>query len=370
MNLVEVRNNRQIRQFITFPEKLYKDCPNWVAPLRFDERNVLSPKNPAFEFCEAVYYLVVNEKNEILGRIAGIINHRANKDWEEKTARFGWIDFIEDIDVLRLLIDGVTNWAKEKGMKYLKGPLGFTDMDKEGMLVEGFEHLAPITCIYNYPYYGAMLEQLGFHKDVDWTQRLLMVPEKTPPIFEYADLVTKRFGVKLFEPKSNKELKSKGRQLFEVLNNSFAPLYEFTKLTDRQIDCYLDEYLPFVDKDYTCMALNERDEVVGFIICIPDLSQAFKKANGKIFPLGFAHILHDLRHCTTLEALMIGTLPEYQGKGASLLLLKHVIESCHRHKITTVRMNPQLEENNKVQSLFDQFEVKPFLRRRSYTITL
>ena len=370
MKLVEVRNRKQLRQFITFPEKLYGNCPQWVAPLRFDERNVLSSKNPAFDFCEAVYYLVVDDQDEVLGRIAGIINNLANKDWNEKTARFGWIDFVEDMDVLRLLMDGVSDWAKAKGMKYLKGPLGFTDMDKEGMLVEGFEHLSPITCIYNYPYYGPMLEQLGFCKDVDWTQRLLMVPEEVPPIFEYADLVTRRFGVKLFEPKNNKELKSRGRQLFEVLNNSFVPLYEFTKLTDKQIDCYLDEYLPFVDKDYTCMVLNEKDEVVGFIICIPDLSHAFKKANGKLFPFGWAHILHDLKHCTMLEALMIGTLPEYQGKGASLLLLKHIVESCHKHGITMVRMNPQLEENNKVQSLFDQFEVRPFLRRRSYTKTL
>lgn len=367
MKVVTVKNRKQLRQFITFPETLYQKSENWVPPMHFDEINSLTDKNPAFDFCESEYYMVVDDDGKVLGRVAAIMNHNANQKWNEKIARFGWIDFVEDKEVLRLLMDAVTQWALERGATCLKGPLGFTDMDKEGLLVEGFENLAPITCIYNFPYYGPMLEELGFSKDVDWTQRVLEVPEEVPPMMQYVDLIQKRFKLKIFYPRNNKDLREKGLQTFHVLNDSFAPLYEFTKLTDKQINCYLDQYLPLVNKDFLCLILNENDDVVGFCMCIPFLAKAFQQAKGKLFPFGFIPILKSMRHNDTLEALMIGVLPEYQGKGVSVLIFKYMLENCKKYGIKKLLMNPQLENNTKVQMLFDDFVVHPYMRRRSYT---
>lgn len=370
MKIVTVKTKKQLKQFITFPEILYKGHQQWVPPLHFDEINTLTDKNPAFDFCESEYYMVVDDGGKVLGRVAAIINHRANEAWNEKTARFGWIDFVEDREVLKLLIDTVKKWAIDKGMTHLKGPLGFTDMDKEGLLVEGFENIAPITCIYNYPYYGPMLEELGFRKEADWTQRVLDVPEEDLPMLQFVDLIQKRYGLKIFYPRNNKDLRDKGLQTFHVLNDAFSKLYEFTQLTDKQINCYLDQYLPLVNKDFLCLILNETDDVVGFCMCIPLLSKAMQKAQGKLFPFGFIPLLKAMKNNDTLEALMIGILPEYQGKGASVLLFKYLLDSCHRYGIKRLLMNPQLETNTKVQSLFTEFTVHPYMRRRSYVTEL
>ncbi len=370
MKVIKVCDKRQLKQFITFPEKLYKNEPNWVPPLHFDELNTLSRKNPAFEFCEADYFIVIDENGEVLGRIAAIINHKANDHWGEKSARFGWIDFIENREVLKLLIDTVIDWAKARGMQKLKGPLGFTDMDKEGLLVDGFQYLSPITCIYNFPYYGPMLEELGFTKDVDWTQRILEIPDAPPERLRMLETVQQRYGLHLFIPKNKREITSRGKHVFHVINEAFAPLYEFTQLSEKQIDTYVKQYMSFVDKDYVCLILDNEENIVGFSICIPFLAKAFQKAKGKLFPFGFIPLLHDLFHNDTLEGLMIGVIPKYQRMGANILIYKYVYESCKKHGIKRILLNPQLEHNYKVQLLFGDLNVHPSMRRRSYNLDL
>ena len=367
----EVCNRKDLRTFITFPEKLYQNCANWVPSLIGDEFDTLGDKNPALEFCERSYFLAERD-GETVGRIAAIINHNANRDWKENVVRFGWIDFIEDLEVVQALTDKVAEWGRTRGCVKIKGPLGFSDFDKEGLLVEGFEHLSPFTVIYNYPYYGELLEAAGFRKDVDWTQKLVEVPDTIPPQFQYTDLIEKRFGLHQVTGRSMKELgKRYGMEIFHLVNKAFAELYEFTPFSDKQIEGYVKAYLPILNKDFISIVVDADDNVAGFAFCVPSLSKAIRKAHGRLFPFGFIHLLKALKKNDSLDALMIGVLPEYQGKGASLLIFKQIHESCLKYGIKQMLANPQLETNYKVQSVFDDIYVThEFQRRRSYVKNL
>ena len=223
VDIVPVEGRRMLKQFIRFPFDLFKDCPHWVPSFEDDELKSLGDQNPSLSFCERELYLAKRD-GKIVGRVAAIINHKANDKWKENTVRFGWIDFVEDFDVAKALLDAVVAWGKARGATKVKGPLGFTDMDREGLLVEGFEHDSPFTVIYNFPYYGEFLERMGFRKDVDWTQRIVELPDTLPPMFQYADLVEKRYGLHLYRASTLRQMARRGREMFHVLNESFAPL--------------------------------------------------------------------------------------------------------------------------------------------------
>ena len=365
VNIIHVESHKQLKAFVTFPKDLYNNCENWVPALEGDEYDTFNPeKNGAYEFCEADCYLAYKD-GKVVGRVAAIINHKANKD--KKVARFGWLDFIEDEEVLKALLDTVEAWAAQHDCSEIRGPWGFTDMDKEGLLVEGYEHLSPFTCLYNYPYYDTMLQKLGYTKDVDWTQRVLHISSELPSMFQYAHLVEERFHIHVVKPKSMKELSNRyGMRIFHMYNEAFAPLYEFTPLTDRQIEAYLKTYVPILDKDFVALAVDDSDNPVGFVFCVPSLSKAVKKGGGRLFPFGFIHILRALKKNDTLEALMIGVDPQYQQCGVPVLLFKYLHENCIKRGINKIIMNPQLEENYKVQSLFGEYKTEPFMRRRAY----
>jgi len=367
VSIVKVENKSQLKKFIRFPHELYRNCTNWVPALDGDEYDTLSPKrNVAFDFCEAELYLAYKD-GKLCGRVAAIINHKANQMWNSKSVRFGWLDFTEDEDVLRALLDAVEKWGRERGCDNIKGPLGFTDMDKEGLLVEGYEHLSPFTCLYNYPYYDTLLQKVGYQKDVDWTQKLLKLSSDMPAMYQLADTIQERYGLHMAQGPNMFNLSRRyGMALFHLCNEAFAPLFQFVPLTDKQIKRYLQTYIPILDKRYVAICLNDEDKPVGFAFCVPSLSKAVKKSGGKLFPLGLFRILHALRHNDQLEALMIGVLPEYQGKGASLLLAKYIHENCIDSGIKEMIMNPQLEQNFKVQSMWDQYDPIPFMRRRAY----
>lgn len=367
VTLKTVGTRSDLKKFIEFPYSLYSGCENWVPALEGDEYDTLDPKkNAAFEYCDAQCYLAYKD-GKIAGRVAAIINRNANRQWGEKVVRFGWLDFIEDVEVLKALIDEVARWGAERGCTCIKGPLGFTDMDKEGLLVEGFEHISPFTCLYNYPYYGKMLEELGFSKDVDWTQRVVNLGDEQPPMFQFADKIEERFGVKVALCRNSRELRKRyGLSIFHMYNETFAPLFQFTPLSDKQIERYLDTYVPILSEKFIAVAVNEKDEPVGFAFCVPSLSRAVKKSGGRLFPFGFIRILRALKRNDTLEALMIGVLPEYQGKGTTVQMFRYLDGNCRKYGIKRLILNPQLEENFKVQSLFEQYETEPYMRRRSY----
>ncbi|MBR2297540.1 MAG: GNAT family N-acetyltransferase [Bacteroidales bacterium] len=335
-----------------------------------DEMNCLKKTAPAFRHCDAEYFLAY-KGDEIVGRVAAIINTVANHDWKENVVRFGWIDFIDDYEVSKALIDAVVKWGKERGMTYIKGPLGFSDMDKEGLLVEGFENIPSITCIYNYPYYADHLERMGFVKDVDWTQDIMDIPETlSDKLTRFEEVIKERYGYTVMYPKRNSEYRKRGKEIFDVMNRSFTVLYEYSRLNDEQIQDYVNQYLPFVSRDLVCIILDKNDKIVGFAVTIPSLSKAFRKANGKLFPFGFIHILRALKRNDLLEALLIGIDPEHQGKGLSAVIFNHILRGAKKYGLKKMVMNPRLEENRKVRAIFDEFKPQLFMRRRCYKATL
>lgn len=369
--IVKVTNRRLMNRWVDFPLDLYKDCENYVPALRGDEFDTFNPKkNDAYEYCEAECYLAYKD-DKVAGRIAAIINHNANKRWGKNEVRFGWIDFIEDMEVVKALIGAVEQFGRERGCTEITGPLGFTDMDREGLLVEGYENLSSFTCIYNYPYYDKLLSELGFAKDVDWTQRTVEITEERPKMFKLAPYIAERSGLKVAEGKSMQDLSRRyGMEIFHMYNESFAPLYGFAPLTDKQIKGYLATYIPILDPDFVSVVVNQEDKPVGFAFCVPSLAIPIKKSKGRLLPLGIFRILHALKHPTGLEALMIGVLPEYQGAGAPVLLFQKIHENCLKRGVHKVILNPQLEENFKVQTLFEQYKPSFYTRRRSYVKTI
>lgn len=362
----EVFKNKDLVKFVKFPWELYRNNPLWVPPLVIDELNSLKRTNPAFAHCKARYFLAYRD-GRIVGRIAGIINYNANQDWNEKNIRFGWLDMVDDLEVTKALVDTVAEWGRQEGLETMNGPWGFSDMDKEGLLVDGFDKEPSITTLYNYPYYGEHLEKLGFRKDVDWIQYSLDLPEQVPPkLAEYDDIIREKYGLSVIVPKKPKDIKKRAEEIFGVLNDSYVNLHEFTRLTDKQVKMYIAQYIPFINKDLICAVVDRDDRVVGFAITMPSLSEGFRKADGKLFPFGFYHILKSLKTFRTLECYLIGVIPEYKHKGVNALVFNYLHKNCVRMGFKTIITNPQLENNLAVQRLFDYYETKPYMRRRCY----
>ena len=367
ITILEVISRKELKDFIAFPEKLYKDSQNWVNALWKDEYDtLLKDKNPAFDYCEAWYFIAKNG-GETVGRVAAIVNHNANRDWNEKYMRFGWLDFVDDLDVSAALMGRVEELAVKLEMTAVNGPFGFTDMDREGMLVEGFENRGSFTTLYNFPYYRDHLERLGYIKDADWHQREYDVPEEVPDkLRQYSQIVQKRYNVRLLEPVSRKRLRKYGIGLFEAYNKAFVPLYGFSPLNQRQIESYVDQFLPMINFDLIAIVVNNEDKVVAFAITMPNVSMALKKCRGKLFPFGFLHILKALKSYEFVDMLMIGVVPEYQQKGLNAVIFDHLNTNFIKLGVKKVVANPQLDNNSAVQNIFDYYQGKPFMTRRCF----
>ena len=368
VEIVKVCDKKGKKLFVEFPFKLYKEHPNWVPPLMGDEYDTFNPKkNGAYLHSSSECYLAYKD-GELVGRVAAIVNRKANELWNDRNVRFGWFDFVEDPDVVKVLLGAVARYGKEHQCETMIGPWGFSDMDKEGLLVEGFENLSPFTCLYNYPYYDTLLQEAGLEKDVDWVQRKIDLSSKElPAIYQYTDVLAQKFGIRMVKGKNMKEIGARyGKKLFKIYNDIFAPLFQFTPLNDTQIDQYLKTYIPIMDPKYVGICVNSEDNPIGFAFCVPMLSKAIKKCGGKLFPFGFVRVLKALKKNDTLEALMIGVLPEYQGTGAIMMILKYIHENCIANGITSLILNPQLEENFKAVSLFDHYDLEFYMRRRGY----
>ena len=374
MSKIEIRpaqTKKEMKQFIRFNYELYKDNPYSVPDIYEDMVATFSDKNPAMEFCDAVYYLAYRD-GEIVGRVAGIINHKANKRWEQKMVRFGYIDFIDDMEVSKALISAVEKWGKEKGMDYIQGPLGFTDMDAEGMLIEGFEELGTNATIYNYPYYPKHIEALGFEKEADWVELLMTVPRETgiPERLErIAKIVIEKYGLQIKRYTSRSKLrKDYGKQIFEVINEAFKPLFGYSELNEKQIDLYVNTYIPFIDLKLVSLITDANGRLICVGISMPSLSKALQKAKGKLFPFGWFHLLKALKwkKPDTLDLMLVGVLPEYQGKGINAVLFYDLLPNYISEGYKYVETNPELEVNNKVQSQWIYFERRQHKRRRCF----
>ncbi len=407
VTIKKVTTKSELKKFIRFNYSMYKNNPYSVPDLYDDMLNTFNKKkNAAFEFCEADYFLAYKD-DKIVGRVAAIVNNRANEKWNCKNVRFGWIDFIDDAEVSAALIQTVEDWGKERGMTHIVGPLGFTDFDAEGMLVEGFDQLSTMATIYNYPYYpvhmeklGFEKEKLGFEKDADWVEYKIFVPENIPDKhkriseliqrkynlkvkkYSSAKKIAQDYGQKIFElmneaysplygysPLTKKIAQDYGQKIFELMNEAYSPLYGYSPLTQRQIDQYVKMYLPILDLRMVTLITDANDELVAVGISMPSLAEALQKSHGRLLPLGWFYLLKALfmkRRAKMLDLLLVAVKPEYQNKGVNALLFSDLIPVYKELGFIFAESNPELELNGKVQAQWDYFETQQHKRRRAF----
>lgn len=371
--MVEIKRieptKQNLKKFTQFQIDLYDNNPYFVPPLISDEVASLMPEsNPAFDFCESAYFMAYRDGKPV-GRIAGIINNQVNEKSKVKNARFGFIDFIDDPEVSAKLMEAVENWGREKGMEKLIGPLGFTDLDYEGMLIEGFEELSTMATIYNYPYYPEHLERLGYKKESDWMEFLMEVPKDIPEKYNrIADIVKKKYELKVLKYESRKRIKAEyGHALFHLINEAYKDLYQYSTLTERQIDHYIDEYLNLLNLELVTLIVDKNGKLVGVGISIQSMSRALQKARGKLFPLGWYHLLKGLKGKNDrVDLLLVAVHPEYQNKGVNALLFQDLIPYYNKNGYRYAESNPEMETNSKVQSQWEYFNTRQHRRRRSF----
>ena len=365
----EVTSKDELRRFVKFPIDLYKGNPYYVPGLIDEEMITLSrDRNPAFENCEAIYYLAYKD-GRIAGRIAGIIAHAANRVWHQRRARFGFVDFIDDPEVVDALFHAVEEWARQKGMQAIHGPMGFTDMDHEGMLIMGFDQVGTMATIYNHPYYPEHMTRMGYTKDQDWHEFKIYIPDAIPEKHQrIAEIVKKKYGLKVVKFRRRKDIDPYAHKVFETLNAAFAPLYGFAPLTERQIDYYVNIYIPMLRLDLVTVIVREADDaVVGFGISLPNLSHALQKARGRLFPFGVFPLLKALKSkARVVDLYLTGVLPEYQNKGVNALLFTDLIPQYIKMGAEYAESNIELENNTAVQAQWDYFRREHHKSRRAF----
>jgi len=361
-----------LKAFVRFPHSLYRGDPCWVPPLDMDDLGTLNPaKNPAFEYCEAKLWMAFRD-GEPVGRIAGIINRRYVEKWGKKWARFGWLDFVEDREVLAALMKTVEDWARERGMEGIHGPLGFTDLDREGLLIEGFEELGTYATNYNRPYYPKLLSELGYAKDIDWLEFRITAPTEIPEkVRRIQELISKRTGVHIEEWKSKKDLVAKfADQIFDLIDEAYNHLYATVPLTKEQVQFYIKTYLGFVDPRFTKVIVDASGKLIGFGISMPSLSRAMQKARGRLFPLGWYQLLRALKRPEVLDMYLVAVRPEYQSRGVIALLMGAINAATVEAGVKYAETNPELETNIEVQGIWKDYEKRQHRRRRCYVKAL
>ena len=366
IELKEVTTAAGLKKFIDFPFELYKGSEYWVPPLKSGEMETLSPqKNPAFDHCEARYWMAYRDGKPV-GRIAGIINPLANEKWGRKV-RFGWIDFVEDIEVARALLGRVEEWGREKGMEAITGPLGFNDMDYEGMLVEGFDKLPTIANIYNYPYYPQFMEQAGYQQAEDWVQFKFNASQPVPEKMErVAEMIRQKYDLRVLTFKKAKDILPYGKSLFKTLNAAFAGLYGYSELSEKEIDKTIKDYFSFVNPKFICIVVDKEDNVVAFGISMATLSRAFQKAKGSLFPFGWYHILKAMNQTEAIDLYLNGVHPDWQKRGVHALYYVTMNKIYIENHVKVAISNPQLESNSEAVGVWSHYDKEPYLRRRCY----
>lgn len=372
---VEIRKleptKKELLKFIHFPiDVLYNDSTCYVPDLVSDMLSTFLPsENPAYDFCESAFFMAYRDGKPV-GRIAGIINSLVNQREQKQEGRFGFVDFIDDEEVVDALMRAVEQWAKEKGMTCLTGPLGFTDMDPEGCLIEGFDQLGTQATIYNYPYYPKHFERLGFVKDVDWVEFKVIVPEQIPEkMVKIGNIVQHRFNLHLVKMKSTKELVKKfGNEIFALINESYDSLFGYSPLSEKQVKHYINVYLPFLPLDHISLVADANDKLVGVGISVPSLSRALIKSRGRMLPFGWYHMLKAIKHeGRIVDLLLIAVAPEYQSKGVNSLFFVDLIPAFNKRGYEWAETNIELENNENVQKQWQYFDIKQHKRRRAFT---
>lgn len=367
VSIKEVTDKKLLRAFIEFPDRLYKGNPYFVPALRFDEEATLrKDKNPAFDYCESRYWLACKD-GRVVGRIAGILNKAYIEKWKNPYMRFGWIDFEEDPEIVNALLSQVENWAKEKGMTAVHGPLGFTDLDHEGMLVEGFNQLGTMATIYNHPYYPVLLEKFGYVKDADWVQYKIKMPHVMPEkLVKMASIVQRRLNLSVVPLRSSKDILPYADDIFDLINAAYSDLYAVVPLTEKQVKYYTKQYFSFIRPEFVSLVVDKEGKLVAFGITMPSLSVALQKAKGSLFPFGFIHILKAMRRNPLGDLYLVAVRKDLQGKGVNAMFMHELTRTFIKNNIEYAEANPELENNLPVQSLWKHYDAVQHKRRRCY----
>lgn len=364
----QATTKKELKKFIWFGINMYKDCEFAAPPLMMDDLlNLSKGKNPALDFCETVFFMAYQGK-KMVGRIAGIINPVANETWNQKNARFGWVDFIDDYEVSKALFDAAIAWAKEKGMTAIHGPLGFTDFDHEGTLIEGFDLPGTLATIYNYPYYPVHLEKYGFKKDADYHEFKITIPEVFPEkYFRIADIVKQKYQLHSVKINSRKEVVEKyALKIFNLLNLSYSHLFGFTKLNEKQINFYIKLYFSFFRLDTVSIVVDDKDDVIALGIAMPSFTRALQKAKGHLFPLGWYYMLRALSKNNVVDLYLMAVHPDYQNKGVNSVMFADLMPAFSKNGYKYAESNPELESNTKMSSQWGSFEYVNHKKRRVF----
>ena len=362
-----VSSVKDFKTFARFANRLYKGNKYYVPSMPMDDLSTFSKeKNAAFEFSDAEFYLAYKD-GEVVGRVAAIINHKANEAWKVKQVRFGWIDFIDDMEVSAALLDAVIEFGRKAGMTQIVGPLGFTDFDPEGMLVDGYDRLGTMALIYNHPYYPEHMKKHGYYKETGWLEYRITIPETVSERHkQIAESVMERYGLTI-KKKTRRQIKKEryGQKLFKLINETYCVLYGYSLLSEKQIDQYVGLYLSLIDTEMLTFVENAEGELIAAGISIPSLSEALQKCNGEIFPFGWWHLLKAmfLKKPDTLDLLLIGVRPDYQNKGINSIMILDLVARYNRLGFRYAETNAMLETNAKIHAMFEPFEKEVHKRR-------
>ncbi|MEG1499672.1 MAG: hypothetical protein RR400_01175 [Clostridia bacterium] len=368
ITIKEVKTKSDIKKFVDFPTKLYKGSKVFVHPMRMDEIGLFDKdKNASYEDCDAIYFLAMDDK-KVVGRIAGIIQKAYNIKTEQKRVRFSRFDSIDDVDVAKALFGAVESWAKESGMTVIHGPMGFNDLDREGMLIDGFEHISTFEEQYNFEYYPKLVEACGYQKEVDWLEFKIFKPMKIDErILRLSEKVLERYELKVVEAKNkSKFIKQYGKEIFEVIDDAYSPLYGTIPLSEKVREQLIDQFRLFIDLKFMVTVVDKNDRVVAFGFAFPSLSKAMNKSQGKLMPFGIWRLLKALKNPSVMDLALVGIRQEYQGKGLNAIIMKFMMERMIEYDVDYCETNLNLEDNIKIQQQWESFPHEQHKRRRSF----
>jgi hypothetical protein len=367
----QVLNSSDLELFIKFPMELYKGNPYYVPPLINEEKSIwMKEENPALQYSEAAQFLAYKDEN-IVGRIAVMINHKEEKELGIRKVRFGWLDFIYDIEVSKSLINTAIEYAKSKGISKIEGPMGFTNLDKAGMLTKGFDKLATMIGIYNFDYYPKHMEQLGLVKEKEWVEFEINFPDTLPDKVEkFSRLIAEKYELELVKFKAKKDILPLVDSMFKLLDDTYKNLSTYTPITEEQIKHYKEKYFKFIDKDYIVCIKDKSGSLISFAITMPSYSKALQKAKGKLFPFGWWHLLNAGKKNDRANFYLIGIHPQYQKRGVTAIIFKEIYETFKKKGVKFLETNPELEENASIQALWQDYHPTNHKRRRTYSLEI
>ena len=371
IKIITVKNSKQVKDFVMFPFKLYKDCEYWVPPIINEEIEAMdTSKNPVFKNAEAEFYLAYDEQDNIVGRIAAIVNWVEIKDQKKNKLRFGWYDTIDNLDVSKKLIEKALEFGKERKLEFIEGPVGFSNMDKAGLLTYGYDELNTMITWYHYPYQKEHLIKLGLKQLAEWVEykiKIFSEDEAPEKVKKFAEIIAKRYNLKSINFKSTKQIIPYVDKMFELLNITYSPLQTYVTIKQYQIDFYKEKFIKYIHPDFIKCVVDIEGNLIAFLITMPSFSRALKKVNGKLFPFGFLHILKAQHFNNRVSLYLIGVDPKYQSKGATAILFNDLQQTFNKRGIIEVETNPELVENKAIQAFWKNYESTLHKRRATFT---